>query len=147
MTGVGSTEITHIYKHLQMTSQPVSQSVSPPSRSVSISALFKLQSKLNNSRIVTRTVRRTITIFLFCLSPVLNSRFRTKTITSIESKVKSRRIFLQKIPFTFCERKIPFYKWEARGEVNIAEVTVRGHQLHQRHQNISWAEQERLEAP
>ena len=79
---------------------PVSQSVSPPSRSVSISALFKLQSKLNNSRIVTRT----ITIFLFCLSPVLNSRFLTKVITRIESSQIPADIFTENSVYILWEK-------------------------------------------
>ena len=80
------------------------ESASPPSRSVSISALFKLQSKLNNSRIVTRTVRRTITIFLFCLSLVLNSRFLTKTITSIESSQIPADIFTENSVYILWEK-------------------------------------------
>ena len=76
------------------------ESASPPSRSVSISALFKLQSKLNNSRIVTRT----ITIFLFCLSLVLNSRFLTKTITSIESSQIPADIFTENSVYILWEK-------------------------------------------
>ena len=104
MTGVDSTEMPHIHKHLQMTTdQSVSQSVRHPVLSP-LARFSKLQSKLNNSRIVTRTVRRTITIFLFCLSLVLNSRFLTKTITSIESSQIPADIFTENSVYILWEK-------------------------------------------